>query len=79
MGMAGSQYDAHPRLPIMFFVETGRLEDVSIDGPTLPAANRHLVSVLRNKGYLITFEEVGGTHEPAHWRGDFAEGLTSVV
>jgi len=74
-----SQYDAHPRIPIKFFVEAGRLEDVSIDGPTLLAANRHLVSVLRNKEYLITFEEVGGTHEPAHWRGEFAEGLTSVV
>ncbi len=74
-----SQYDAHPKLPIKFFMEAGRLEDVSVDGPALLAANRHLVSVLRNKEYSVTYEEVGGTHEPAHWRGEFAKGLTSLA
>jgi enterochelin esterase family protein len=68
-----SQYGARAKLPLRFSLEAGRLEDVSPEGPSLLAANRHFVSILRSKGYSVTYAEIGGTHEPAHWRGAFPE------
>jgi enterochelin esterase-like enzyme len=73
-----SQYEASPKLPLRFFVEAGLLEDVSKGGPTLLAANRRFVEVLRNKGYAVDYEEVGGTHEPAHWRRALPQGLMAL-
>jgi enterochelin esterase family protein len=67
-----------PKLPIRFYIEAGRLEDVSQGGPTLLGANRHFVSVLRSKGYVVKYKEVGGTHEPVQWRGEFPEALLSL-
>ena len=74
-----SQYKASPKLPLRFFVEEGLLEDVSREGPTGLVANRHFVEILRSKGYPTTYEEVGGSHEPVHWRGALAEGLISLT
>ena len=74
-----SQYKASPKLPLKFFIEEGRLEDVSRDGPTGLVANRYFVEVLRSKGYPVTYEEVGGSHEPVHWRGAFPQGLMSLT
>jgi enterochelin esterase-like enzyme len=73
-----SQYDASPKLLLRFFVEAGLLEDVSKGGPTLLAANRRFVEVLKSKGYAVDYEEVGGTHEPAHWRGTLPQGLMAL-
>jgi len=73
------RYEASPRLPIRFFLEAGVLEDVSEDGPTLLQANRNLVAILRRKGYSLTYVEIGGTHEPVHWRNAFAIGLMSLT
>ena len=73
------QYEAAPKLPLRFFLEAGLLEDVSRDGPTPLAANRRLVTVLKHKGYAVTYQEVGGTHEPVHWHGEFAEGLLALA
>jgi enterochelin esterase-like enzyme len=70
-----SQYEASPKLSIRFFIEEGTLEDVSRDGPTGVAANRHLAQILKNKGYIVNYEDVGGSHEPVHWRGALVEGL----
>jgi enterochelin esterase family protein len=74
-----SQYEASPKLSIRFFIEEGLLEDVSRDGPTGVAANRHLAQILKTKGYVVNYEEVGGSHEPVHWRGALAEGLISLT
>ncbi len=74
-----SQYEASPKLALRFFIEAGLLEDVAKDGPTLLAANRRLVKILKSKGYLATYEEVGGTHEPVHWRKTFGDGLISLT
>jgi enterochelin esterase-like enzyme len=74
-----SQYEAKPKLALRFFIDAGLLEDVAKDGPTLLAANRRLVTILRSKGYLTTYEEVGGTHEPVHWRSTFGDGLISLM
>lgn len=70
-----SQYKASPKLSLRFFIEEGLLEDVSRDGPTGLAANRRFVDVLKSKGYAVTYQEVGGSHEPVHWRGALGDGL----
>src|SRR5262252_6938454 len=64
-----SRYKASPKLSLRFFIEEGLLEDVSRDGPTGLVANRRFVKVLKSKGYAVTYQEVGGSHEPVHWRG----------
>jgi enterochelin esterase-like enzyme len=73
-----SQYKDSAKLPLHFFIEAGLLEDIAKDGPSLLAANRHLVEVLRKKNYDITYQEVGGTHEPVHWRDTLPGGLISL-
>jgi len=49
-------------------IEAGLLEDVSSEGPTGVVANRRFVEVLKYKGYAVTYEQVGGSHEQVHWR-----------
>ena len=74
-----SQYEANSKLPLRFFLEAGLLEDVAEDGPTLLSTNRHLVKILKVKGYSVIYQEVGGTHEPVHWRNTFGDGLVSLM
>lgn len=74
-----SQYEASPKLPVRFFIEEGLLEDVSREGPTGLDANRRFVEILKSKGYPVTYEEVGGSHEPVHWRGALAKGLIALA
>jgi len=74
-----SQYKAIPRLPLRFFIEEGLLENVSRGGPTGVDANRDFVQTLKGKGYPTTYVEVGGSHEPVHWRAALAEGLVSLT
>jgi enterochelin esterase family protein len=74
-----SLYGASPKLSIRFYVEEGLLEDVSRWGPTGVSANRHFVEVLRKKGYAVTYEEVGGSHEPVHWRAALPYALMSLT
>lgn len=74
-----SEYEGKPKLPLQFFVEAGVLENVSKDGPTLLAANRHLVETLKSKGYQVTYEEAAGTHEPVHWRDTLSQGLMTLL
>jgi enterochelin esterase-like enzyme len=73
-----SQYAQTAKLPLHFFIEAGSLEDIAKDGPSLLAANRHFVEVLRKKNYEVVYEEVGGTHEPVHWRDTLPDGLVSL-
>jgi enterochelin esterase-like enzyme len=70
-----TQYDASPRRAIRFFIDAGLLENVSKDGPSLLAANRHFVEVLRRKKYPVTYEEFGGRHGPVHWRDTLPDRL----
>ena len=62
-----------------FLIEAGLLEDVSNGEPTLLAANRRLVKILESKGYRVTYKEVGGTHEPVHWRGTLPGALMALT
>ncbi len=72
-------YRTSPKLPIRFFIEAGLLENISREGPTLLEANRRFVAILKRKGYAVTYEEVGGSHEPVHWRGELADGLMALA
>ena len=72
-------YRAKPKLPIKFFIEAGLLENITREGPTLLEANRHFAAMLKSKGYTVTYKEVGGSHEPVHWRGELAEGLMTLA
>jgi enterochelin esterase-like enzyme len=74
-----SRYATSPKLPLRFFMEAGLLEEISQGGPTLLAANRRFVEVLRSKRYAVTYQEVGGTHEPVHWRGTLAAGVVALA
>lgn len=74
-----TEYKKSPKLPLRFFIEEGLLEDVSREEPTGLAANRHFAEILKSQGYPTTYKEVGGSHEPAHWRGALAEGLISLT
>lgn len=66
----------YPQVPIR---KTGerfvRPQVAPKEGPSLLAANRHFVEVLRRKNYPVTYEEFGGTHEPVHWRDTLPDGL----
>lgn len=74
-----AQYESRRKLPIRFFIDAGLLESSAKDGPSLLAANRHLVEVLRRKNYPVIYEEVGGTHEPVHWRDTLPDALISLT
>ena len=72
-------YRTSPKVGLRFFIEAGLLEDISKDGPTLLAANRRFVEVLNSKGYPTAYAEVGGSHEPVHWRSTLAEALMHLT
>lgn len=74
-----SQYKVVPKLQLKFFIEEGLMEDISRDGPTGLAANRHFAEVLKNKDYWVAYEEVGGSHEPVHWRDTLPQGLIALA
>jgi enterochelin esterase-like enzyme len=74
-----SQYKATPKLPLRFFIEEGLMEDISRDGPTGLTANRQFVELLKSKGYWVVYEEVGGSHEPVHWRDTLPQGLIALM
>lgn len=74
-----SAYRMSAKLPVKFFIEAGLLENISREGPTLLDANRRFVAILKSKGYAVTYKEVGGSHEPVHWRGELADGLIALA
>jgi enterochelin esterase-like enzyme len=74
-----SLYREKAKLPLRFFIEAGTLENISKDGPSLLAANRQLAEILKSKGYQVTYQEVGGTHEPVHWRDTLPQGLLVLL
>lgn len=73
------EYEGSRKVPLKFFIEAGSLENVSKEGPTLLSANRNFVEILREKGYAVTYDEFGGTHEPIQWRDTLAPGLIALA
>lgn len=73
------QYAAAPRKAIRFWIDVGQLETGTF-APWMPgidqrATNRHLRTVLRARGYEVTYYESPGGHEFATFRHSVAKGL----
>jgi enterochelin esterase family protein len=71
------QYVESPKRDVVFYLEAGRFEDISHNG--LLTENRRFRDVLRAKGNTVHFSEFTGGHDPANWRGSFADGLIALV
>jgi enterochelin esterase family protein len=81
-------YRSAQRLPIRFYLETGRYDNVPSAGlplhemvldETNTMGNRHFRDVLMAKGYDVTYREVGAQHENVHWRAMLADGLMMLL
>lgn len=69
-----------PRLPIRFYLDIGRFEDVTVlDGRTMLSVNHHLRDALREKGYEVHFAEFTGGHEYLNWKGMLSDGLIALL
>lgn len=76
------QYAEAPPRPIRFWLDVGSLETGS--SPLSPgvdqrAANRHLRTVLRAKGYDVTYHEAPGGHDFATFRRNAVKGLRALL
>jgi enterochelin esterase-like enzyme len=76
------QYAEAPLLPLRFWVDVGSLETGS--SPLSPgvdqrAANRHLRTVLRAKGYRVDYHEAPGGHDFATFRRSVVRGLRTLL
>jgi enterochelin esterase-like enzyme len=76
------QYADAPLLPLRFWVDVGTLETGS--SPLSPgvdqrAANRHLRTVLRAKGYRVDYHEAPGGHDFATFRRSVVRGLRALL
>ena len=72
------QFVTSPRLPIRFYLQAGRLENLSRarpDSPTLLVANRHFRDVLKAKGYSVDLSELTAGHDFFPWQASLGEGL----
>ncbi|HSS79046.1 MAG TPA: enterochelin esterase [Thermoanaerobaculia bacterium] len=73
------QLATRPKLPLRFYLEAGLMEDRARgEAPSLLAANRHLRTVLRAKGYAVEYREFNGGHSTLNWRGSIANGLLAL-
>lgn len=76
------QYADAPLLPLRFWVDVGTLETGT--SPLSPgvdqrAANRHLRTVLRAKGYPVDYHEAPGGHDFATFRRSLVRGLRALL
>ena len=62
------------QLPLEFFMEVGQMEI-----PDQRDTNQHLRDVLREKGYVVHYQEFNGNHTDLDWRGSFADGLVALL
>jgi len=76
------RYADAPLLPLRFWVDVGSLE--TGPSPVSPgvdqrAANRHLRTVLRAKGYRVDYHEAPGGHDFATFRRSVVRGLRALL
>lgn len=73
------QYRRTPKKDIRIAMSVGEMETRGAIGGTAPSilsANRHLVEVLRAKGYVLSYTEVrNGQHRPEDWNPRFPADL----
>jgi len=75
------QYAETERQPVRLYLEVGLQErgPTADDGPSMVVANRHFRTIVRSKGYDVTYTEYNGGHDYACWRGSLADALTTVT
>ncbi|MET1073985.1 MAG: alpha/beta hydrolase-fold protein [Umezawaea sp.] len=76
------QYAKTPLLPLRFWIDVGSLETGT--SPVSPgvdqrAANRHLRTVLRARGYPVSYHEAAGGHDFATFRRSVVKGLRALL
>jgi enterochelin esterase family protein len=69
------QYAASPRLPLKLWMEIGLMEPLD----RMVEPNRRLASVLRGKGYDLTYNEFAAGHDYALWRVTMAQALAKML
>lgn len=78
-----SHYEAAPPKHLRFFIDVGDQETRGALGGTAPsilAANRRMVGVLRAKKYDVTYTEVPkGVHAPQTWAPRLPVGLVTLA
>lgn len=73
-GWLTRQFVASKRLPIHFFIETGRFEFQA------QVFDHHRIrDVLEAKGYPVIYHEYNGGHDYFNWRGTFGDGLIALL
>jgi enterochelin esterase-like enzyme len=60
------EYALAKKLPLQFFVHTGRINDAQAD-------SRTFLRVLQEKGYLVQYRETNESHNWGTWRGSYAD------
>ncbi|WP_254608569.1 alpha/beta hydrolase-fold protein [Burkholderia lata] len=77
-GWLTREYAARERLPVRFYLESGRFEDGK--GPAgIGTTSRHLRDVLQAKGYAVRYASTASGHDYLHWRGSLACGLVALI
>ncbi len=71
------QFAAGERLPLVFFLSSGLLEEPEADG--ILGSNRSLRAALQGKGYPLHYREFPGGHDYAAWSLELAEGLQALL
>ncbi|CAB3765111.1 esterase [Burkholderia sp. MSh2] len=72
------EYAARERLPVRFYLESGRFEDGK--GPAgIGTTSRHLRDVLQARGYAVRYASTASGHDYLHWRGSLACGLIALI
>ena len=72
-GWLTRQFVSTQRLPLRFFIETGRFEFQA------QVFDHHRIrDVLEAKGYPVIYREYNGAHDYFNWRGTFGVGLMSL-
>jgi enterochelin esterase-like enzyme len=72
------QFAARRRAPVRFYLDVGLMETKGGAISQL-ATNRHMVAVLRHKGYPVTYREFNGSHAYPCWRAGFADALLALL
>lgn len=74
------QFAESPLRPLRFYLDVGRLEtDPPPPAPSQLLSNRHLRTVLRAKGYEVSYVEFDGGHDELSWRATLPDGLIPLA
>lgn len=68
-----------PPVPVRFHLTAGLFETGHAGSPGILETTRHLRTILRAKGYDVSFEDYAGGHDYVVWRGALVDGLMRLV